>query len=225
MPTVDANAVWSAVVEIRLATVEASSTGSMKLLMKLCNPTVVETSDVLRKAVLTIFRRFGVLTSPIRFCVLTNPERLGVEMRLVKLGVLTRPLRFAVLTRPMRLAEETYPACPKLPTVEASAVWRAVVEMRLATVEASSTGSIKLLIKVCNPIVVETRDVLRKGVLTRFRRLGVLTRPIRLAVDTRFKRLGVETRFTKLGVLTRPIRLAVDTRFTKLGVLTRPTRF
>ncbi len=100
--------------------------------------------------------------------------------------------------------------------MEASAFWNAVVEMRLATVEASSTGSIKVLMKVCSPTVVETRDVFKKGVLTRFNKLGVLTKPIRFAVDTRF---------CKLGVLTMPLRFAVDTRLAKLGVLTRPIRF
>ncbi len=100
-----------------------------------------------------------------------------------------------MLTNPKRLAEEIYPAWPKFATVEASAFWNAVVEMRFATVEASSTGSIKLLIKVCNPTVVETSEVFRKGVLTRFNRFGVLTKP------------------TRFWVLTNPLRFAVETRF------------
>ncbi len=83
--------------------------------------------------------------------------------------------------------------------------------MRFATVEASSTGSMNVLMNVCNPTVVETSDVLRKGVLTRFKRLAVLTKPIRFAVDTRFSKLGVLTWPLRFGVLTRPMRFAVET--------------
>ncbi len=129
---------------------EASSTGSINVLIYVCSPTVVETSEVFKKGVLTRFKRFGVLTRPIRLGVLTRFRRLGVltrpirfavDTRLSKLGVLTWPLRFGVLTRPMRfgvltnpsrLAEEIYPACPKFPTVEAKALWRAEVDTRFS---------------------------------------------------------------------------------------------
>ncbi len=37
-----------------------------------------------------------------------------------------------MLTNPKRLAEEIYPACPKFPTVDANALWRAVVDTRFS---------------------------------------------------------------------------------------------
>jgi hypothetical protein len=44
---------------------------------------------------------------------------------------------------------------PKPPTVEANCEAKKVVETKFATVEASSTGSIKLLIYVRRPCVVD----------------------------------------------------------------------
>ncbi len=100
---------------------DASSTGSIKLLIYVCSPTVVETSDVFRKGVLTRFKRFGVDTRPVRLAVLTRFNRFGVDTRPMRFAVETRFNKFGVLTNPRRFAVDTYPACPKFATVEASA--------------------------------------------------------------------------------------------------------
>jgi hypothetical protein len=86
---------------------EASSAGSIKLLMYLSSPAVVE----IRLGEESKFRRFGVETKFIKFCVETKLRRLGVE------------------TTPG--TEERYPAVPRPLTVEATCVSRYVVETKL----------------------------------------------------------------------------------------------
>ena len=75
---------------------------------------------------------------------------------------------------------------------------------------------------------MEVKEVFRKAVLTKFKRLGELTyprdpKPTVVEVKEVFKKT-VETNPTRFCVLTRLSRLGVDTNPSKFGVDTRPTR-
>ena len=80
-------------------------------------------------------RRFGVDTKLVRFAVETRFIKLAVETKLVRFAVETRLRRFGVDTRLRRLG----------------------VEINGIIDDASSWGSIKLLIYLSSPAVVERR--------------------------------------------------------------------
>ena len=97
---------------------------------------------------------------------------MAVETWFTKLAVDTKFVRLAVETKFNKLG----------------------VEIKDSIEEANSLGSIKLLIYVSRPAVVESRF----WVEIRFRRL---------AVDTKFVRFAVETKLVKLAVETTPVIL------------------
>ncbi len=92
---------------------------------------------------------------------------------------------------------------------------------------------VPLWILVGRFVVVEASAVSRKVVLTKLLRLAVETKfskfwletnPVRLAVETKFKRFCVDTKPVRFAVETKLLRLAVLTKFKRFCVLTRPER-
>jgi hypothetical protein len=98
----------------------------------------VEFNWLFRVAVDTKLRRFGVETNP-------GVKRVAVETKL---------RRFAVLTWFKRLGVETNPG-PKRVAVDTK-LRRFGVEIKGKIEEASSLGSMKLLMYLSNPATVET---------------------------------------------------------------------
>jgi hypothetical protein len=94
---------------------------------------------------------------------------LAVETKLFKLAVETKLIKLAVETKLVRLG----------------------VEMKGRIDEASSAGSMKLLMYLSSPAVVEIR-------------LGDESKLVKLAVETKFIKLAVETKLRRLGVETTP---------------------
>ena len=103
----------------------------------------------------------------VKLAVETRLVRLAVETRLVKLAVETKLVKLAVETKLIKLAVETK-------------LVRLGVEMKGRIDEASSAGSMKLLMYLSSPAVVEIR-------------LGDESKLVKLAVETKLRRLGVET--------------------------------
>jgi len=93
--------------------------------------------------------------------------RLAVETKFVKLAVETKLIKLAVETKLVRFG----------------------VEMKGRIEEASSAGSIKLLIYRSRPAVVE----MRFGDESKLRRFWVETKLFKLAVETKLIKFGVET--------------------------------
>jgi hypothetical protein len=143
-------------------------------------------------------------------------------------------IRFAVDTKFIKLAVETR-------------LVRLGTEMKGRMEEASSAGSIKLLMYRSRPAVVE----IRLGEEIKFRRFGVETKFIKFCVETKLRRLGVETtpgteerypavprpltvdatwvsryvvetKFRRFAVDTKFVKLAVETKLRRLGVETTP---
>ena len=82
------------------------------------------------------------------------------------------------------------------------------VEINRIIVEASSAGSMNVLMYRSRPAVVEMRFVLE----IKFRRFWVETKLFKLGVETKFRRFWVETKLFKLGVDTKLFKLGVDTK-------------
>jgi hypothetical protein len=99
----------------------------------------------------------------------TRLVKLAVETRLVKLAVETRLVKLAVETKFIKLAVETK-------------LVRFGVEIKGRIDEASSAGSIKLLMYRSRPAVVE----------------------MRFGEEIKLRRFCVETKFSKLGVEINP---------------------
>ena len=130
--TVEANCEAKNVVETKFATVDANSAGSMKLLMYVRRPCVVDPSC-------------DEETYP------AVPKPATVEAKLLPMG---NAVRIPAVVDVNWLLE-MYPAVPRPVTVEANCEAKNVVETKFATVEANSVGSMKLLIYVRRPCVVE----------------------------------------------------------------------
>ncbi len=167
-------------IEIKGRTEEASSAGSIKLLMYRSRPAVVE----MRFGLEIKFRRFWVDTKLRRFCVETKLRRFCVDTKLIKLGVETNPVRLGMEIKG-RTEEASSAGSIKLLMYLSKP---AVVEMRFG---------------------LEIR-LRRFCVDTKLRRFCVDTKLRRFCVETKLRRFCVDTKLIKLGVETNPVRLGME---------------